>query len=391
MTPAPPLPQPQAAPAATSGAGARAGGKPAGLPMGAEEAAQRAHVLAAGGPLAAGMRALEARTWREPGWLPEIWLWVLFLVVVRGFRGRTTASDYVHAIGRFADWLDSTGGAYATLDHNALDTWQKWLYLHRRNGAPARRAALMAVRSFYRWRSTRRGGEDITAGYAGPKRCHKTPRKYSTEELRKLFAAAKKIDSDISRQRAIALLLVLLASGLRREEIATLRVDQIELRERLGMIRCLGKGAKERAVPLEGPVVSTLQTWLAMRADIAQCDHVFVNLSPYLLGQPISTRTVEQIVARCAKAAELREWGVHRFRVTFATLLYDDDVDIERIRILMGHESIETTRGYLAVSARMNRFRLKAHRQHAALGTVPADLPLWAQALEKKKHGTGIL
>lgn len=371
-------------------AGAPVPPMPPGLALGREEAAQRAHVLAAGGPLAAGMRALEARTWRAAGWLAEIWLWVLFLVIVRGFRGRTTASDYVHAIGRFADWLDATGLAYESLDAGALDAWQKWLYLRRRNGAASQRAALMAVRSFYRWRSTRGGGVDVTDGYAAPKRWRKTPRKYSTEELRKLFASAKTFEPEQLRQRAITLLLVLLSSGLRREEITTLRVDQLELHERVGTIRCLGKGAKERAVPIEGPVVAALQQWLVMRGEFAQCDRVFVNLSPHYLGLPISTRTVEQIIARAARVAGLREWGVHRFRVTFATLLYDDGTDIERIRILLGHENIETTRGYLAVSARMNRFRLKAHRQHAALGTVPADLPMWAQQLEKSKHGSGI-
>ena len=70
------------------------------------------------------------------------------------------------------------------------------------------------------------------------------------------------------------------------------------------------------------------------------------------------------------------------FRVTFATALYDDGTDIERIRIVMGHESIETTRGYLAVSNRQRSVRLAPTRQHAALGTAPAGMPRWARALE---------
>ena len=78
------------------------------------------------------------------------------------------------------------------------------------------------------------------------------------------------------------------------------------------------------------------------------------------------------------------------FRVTFATQLYDEGVDIERIRIVMGHESIETTRRYLAVSRRMRDVRLQPHRQHEVLGTRPVGFPLWAAHLQdQKKTGGG--
>ncbi|HSX64295.1 MAG TPA: site-specific integrase, partial [Pseudoxanthomonas sp.] len=87
----------------------------------------------------------------------------------------------------------------------------------------------------------------------------------------------------------------------------------------------------------------------------------------------------ETLVGHHAKEAKLREWGIHRFRVTFATQLYDDGADIETIRALMGHESIETTRRYLAVSERARRTRLSADRQHRVLGTKPTGTPLWAR------------
>jgi site-specific recombinase XerD len=98
-------------------------------------------------------------------------------------------------------------------------------------------------------------------------------------------------------------------------------------------------------------------------------------------------QAIERTVKRTAKRAGLGSWGVHRFRVTFATQLYDDGTDLERIRILMGHESIETTRRYVVVSDRMNRVRLRSNRQHEVLGTRPEGFPRWAREMEGKRNG----
>lgn len=362
------------------------------LQMGREEAQQRFRLLEEGGRLASALRALEARTWRQREWLGELWLWVLFLVIVRGYRGRTTVANYVDQLGRFASWVESGERDYRALSATELDAWQRWLYVSRRNGVQARRASLMAVRSFYRWRSTRGVGHDVTEGYAAPKRVQRTPRKYTGPQLRALFEAARQSPNEVLVLRDVAMMLVLLAAGLRREEIATLRVDQLELGERKGMIHVFGKGAKERNVPIEGPVVRKLTQWLAARSEVpGVCtDAVFVRLVRHYSGGSLSVRSVEKRIDRLAHLAGLREWGVHRFRVTFATMLYDDGVDLERIRVLMGHESIETTRRYISISKRMNRFHLKAHRQSAALGEAPDGLPLWAKTLEDAKHGPGI-
>lgn len=361
--------------------------------FGADELAHRRALLNSPGPLAAGLRALDAQMVSAIDWLVELWRWVLFLEIVRGYRGQSTVATYLTHVSQFARYVAAHGLDYVRLTHEQMDAWQRWLYLSRRNTAVTRRAALTAVRSFYRWRASRIGAVDVTAGYPAPKHWHRTPRKYTAADLRLLLAAARESAPDPAALRDTTMLLLLYTTGLRREEIATLCVSQVDIGERTAQIRCFGKGAKERTIPIEGPIVVKLREWLVARAELpVQDDTMFVQVAKNRVGKPLTVRAVESIVARCARRAGLKEWGVHRFRVTFATTLYDDGVDIERIRILMGHESIETTRRYLAVSNRMNRCRMKAHRQHSALGTVPADLPLWARELEKKKHGfSGVL
>jgi site-specific recombinase XerD len=296
-------------------------------------------------------------------------------------------ATYARTLSAFVGWVLGASADYASIDLRQFDDWQKSLYIERGNSSGYRRRHLNALRSFYGWRASRGYGRDCTDGLRGPGKVTKAPRKYTRSQLRALFAAARKADQPLLAQRDEALLLVLLTTGLRREEAATLRVEQLELGDRTGVVRVEGKGTKERMVPIEGPVVQQLIRWLDARSRLQglRSDTVFVTVQRSCPGLAMTKQAVERVVKRIAKLAGLGSWGVHRFRVTFATQLYDDGVDLERIRILMGHESIETTRRYVVVSDRMNRVRMKAHRQHDVLGTRPAGFPRWAEQIEKGK------
>lgn len=353
-------------------------------------APERAMVMAEGAQLARVMRAAEAMAW-PPVWLREVWLWVAWLYVVRGHRGATTIATYVGIVARFREWVLDAERDYRTLSLADLDQWQKALYIERRSVGAYRRLQLSALRSFYSWRASRGLGDDVTAGMIGPRQVVRTARKYSTAQLQALVAAAETAKFPLTRRRNRMLVVLLLSTGLRREEISGLRVDDLELSGNTGIVRVWGKGAKEREIPIEGPVVRELHEWLLLRAEIPRlsADTVFVNTIAPHLGVQMMPSAVENAITRMARSAGLSEWGVHRFRVTFATALYDQGADIERIRIVMGHNSIETTRRYLAVSRRMRDVRLKPHTQHQILGTRAAGFPLWAAHLQEKGKGNG--
>lgn len=356
--------------------------------LGADVMLQRAAIMADGGVLARAMRANEARTW-PTGWLRECWLWVLWLRVVRGLRGETTVAAYAGILGRFRDWLSDQTIDYADISLSELDEWQKSLYVVRRNEGATRRQQIQALRSFYDWRHTRGLGRNCMDGLAGPRKVQRTPKKYTSTQLRAMFDAAKRNRVPLTAQRNRMLVLLLLATGLRREEAATLRVEQLELSTNRGVVHVFGKGAKERVVPIEGPVVRELQEWLEKRStqDGVTTDCVFITTRKHWFGKAMKPQAVERAVRSVARAAGLPSWGVHRFRVTYATQLYDDGTDIERIRIVLGHATIETTRKYLAVSQRLRDVRLKPHRQHEVLGTKPAGFPRWAKRLEGQTPG----
>ena len=359
----------------------------AALPGAADVPAYRTQVLAEVGALARVMRRAEAvalagqTTARQ---CAELWLWAAYLQHVRGYRGATTVAQYVRSAGRLLEWAEATGRDFQALEPSDFDSWQKWLALELRHKARWRLRQVAAVRGFYAWRSTRGLGEDLAADLRGPREPIGMAKKYTTHQLRGMLLAVTQERQSPMRLRDIALLLFLLATGARREELSQVDLRDLDLGQRTGLVRFKGKGAKTREVPFEGPVVEAVRTWLLQREELPfeiDAAAVFLGTSGPGRGKRLSPRAIERRVSAYARAAGLREWGVHRFRVTFATALYDDGAGIEEIRLLMGHQSIETTRRYLAVSERMRKTRLTATRQHDVLGTRPTGEPRWMRAV----------
>lgn len=353
----------------------------AGLPNGRELPAHRAWLLASEPRFAEVMRRVERRG-LPPRSLAELWLWLVHLTIDCGSRPATTGQSYGRTAGRFLAWAAGNGIDFTQVTLEDLNRWQRWLAVECKNGNTWRAQQVQALRNFFDWRrACGLAKANAAADLQGPKVKPKPAKKYTDDQLRGLFAAIASANPLRSvRDRCATLLL--LTTGLRREELASLKLAHLELSAARGVVRIEGKGAKEREVPFEGPVVTALHEWLATRDGLPfdiDRDAVFVALTGPTQGQALALRSFEAMVGKHAKAAKLRDWGIHRFRVTFATQLYDDGADIETIRALMGHESIETTRGYLAVSERARRTRLSSARQHRVLGTKPTGTPMWAR------------
>lgn len=355
----------------------------------ADERMHRDRVLSVAGPLRRAMLHVEASTAMPDALAAEAWRWLTALQIVQGLASGTTCTRYIDTLRKFATWCAEQGHDYRSASLPVLDEWMKSLFIRLRHKASWRTTQLQALKSFYDWRHRALGALNCAAGLRAPKRMKRTPRKYSDADLQRLFAAIKDTAVPSVALRDRVLMLFFLCTGARESEAASLRLDQVELGHKSGRIRFLGKGAKERTVGIEGPIVDELRQWILLRDQIPQPlgDTVFWSTHPSYFGEALTARGVEHMVRRYATRAKLGEWGVHRFRVTYATGLYDDGSDIERIRIALGHESIETTRQYLAVSDKQTATRLNPARQYHALGEPPKGLPLWAQQKLDKQRG----
>lgn len=349
----------------------------------------RTQILADAGVLGARMRFIET-TAADQG-LPaagliEIWAWVSFLAIVRGYRGSTTVAGYARTAAQFLAWAAANELDYTDIAMQDFDGWQKWLYLRLKHGPRWRSRQAAAVRSFYDWRQTRGLGPNCAKDLRSPRIPSSLPKKYTIAQLQGLLVATQQRRSLEQRLRDKTIVLMLLSTGMRREELCQLDLQDLDLGKTVGVVRIQGKGSKQREVSFEGPVVDLLREWLLTRDALAfpvEPNAVFVSLqsaSSRGAGKRISLKSLENLIAVCAKLAGLRDWGVHRFRITFATSLYDAGHELEEIRILMGHENIETTRRYVAVSEKARRTRLSSTVQHQVLGTKRAGQPRWVTA-----------
>jgi len=145
-----------------------------------------------------------------------------------------------------------------------------------------------------------------------------------------------------------ALLELLYSSGLRVSEVAGLNVDDLNIRE--GLVKVLGKGKKERIVPVGGKALDALKAYLIERllfrkkklgesADVA----LFLNKS----GTRLTDRQIRRIVVKYARATGIEgQIGPHTLRHTFATHLLTGGADLRVIQELLGHSSLSTTQKY---------------------------------------------
>lgn len=154
--------------------------------------------------------------------------------------------------------------------------------------------------------------------------------------------------------RDVALLELLYAGGLRASEVAELTVSNVHLD--LGVVRVLGKGRKERIVPIGRPAQAAVKKYLdELRPMLAGGATPTDNLLLSRTGQPITRIVVWQIVDRQARRAGLAHVHPHTLRHSFATHLLAGGADLRVVQELLGHSNIRTTQIYTHV----DRSRLK--------------------------------
>ncbi len=148
----------------------------------------------------------------------------------------------------------------------------------------------------------------------------------------------------MTRRRDASLTLFLLNTGLRLTELTALRLKDVQLSERKGSLLVQnGKGEKQRNVPLNAEARKALQEWLAVRP---QTPSPFVWVAVETGFQGLSGRAVQRILKRYAEEAGLDEITPHTCRHTFAKNLVNQGVGLEKVAMLLGHSSLNTTRLY---------------------------------------------
>ncbi len=218
--------------------------------------------------------------------------------------------------------------------------------------SPASRARRLAgLKSFYKF-LTRRKIIDVSPArrVKSPKLPQRLPRAVPVDETFALMEAPS-IDKLLGLRDA-AMLELLYASGLRVSELCGLDVKDLDVRAKT--VRVMGKGSKERIVPLNEPALDMLREWMARRPEVLAKpakkqapEAMFLNAR----GGRLTSRSVERHLKRyVAELGIQRKVTPHSLRHSFATHLLAGGADIRSIQELLGHASLSTTQRYTAVS-----------------------------------------
>ncbi|OGR07117.1 MAG: recombinase XerC [Deltaproteobacteria bacterium RIFOXYD12_FULL_50_9] len=222
--------------------------------------------------------------------------------------------------------------------------------LHGRNKSSSVARKLSALRTFFRYLLREHVlTKDPAIGISMPKQGSYMPVFLSVDEVFALMEAPQTADSFVSRDRAI--LEMLYSTGMRVAELAGLDLSRLDLEN--GMVRIIGKGSRERLVPVGNPAIEALSAYLPLRNTLLQArllrgqeidkDAVFLNGR----GSRITTRSVERLVGMYAQRAGIASQVTpHSLRHSFATHLLEMGVDLRSVQELLGHVTLSTTQKY---------------------------------------------
>ncbi|WP_167631579.1 tyrosine-type recombinase/integrase [Mariprofundus ferrooxydans] len=297
-------------------------------------------------------------------WLPEhAKAFTEFHVITKGCS-TTAAEKYCLISKKFFDWTSSEG---LPLTRDTVEAWMKHLALRCGNRSNATRASrLSSLRTVCRWLVDRGHlPSNPCDGVPTPKFSQKAAQKFSPSELLALFS--DRGDNKVISLRDRCILMLFYATGMRRHEMAGMTLDRLTLASRTGRVHIIGKGAKHRVVPFEGPIVPILKTWLLARSQFAAADepHLFIALHTSAAGTGLGNGGLHKTLKRQSALMGLRDNSVflHKLRSTYATDMYDEGIPVGEIRILMGHASEATTWRYIAISERhLQKSRISSSR-----------------------------
>ncbi len=172
-----------------------------------------------------------------------------------------------------------------------------------------------------------------------PKVGRKLPTVLTKQEISQIL-------NTITKLKPRLIIELLYSSGLRVSEAINLKITDIEIESKTAMIRS-GKGDKDRMIILSKRFIEGLTKYLEERNSTS--NYLFPNKK----GKPISTRYVQKILEKAVKAAGIKKRVYcHALRSSFATHLLDNNVDIRKIQVLLGHSRLDTTQIYTKVSKR---------------------------------------
>lgn len=276
------------------------------------------------------------------------------LVVERGLSDNTVQA-YRRDLLRYQEYLGSRGiGSLAEVSRVDVEEFRR--HLDHIGLAPASvTRCVVAVRNLHRFAvGSGQLQADVTAGMSPGTRSRRLPKALSMDQVESLLAAPD--TSTVEGLRDAALLELLYGTGARVSEVCALDVDDIRpvLDDPDLGLRLIGKGDKERIVPLGSYAAKAVDAWLKRGrpawAEIGNGEHALLLNTR---GRRLSRQSAWAVIRRAGEAAglDVEHLSPHSLRHSYATHLLDGGADVRVVQELLGHSSVTTTQIYTLVTA----------------------------------------
>lgn len=276
-------------------------------------------------------------------------------------RSERTIRLYRTGLTDFRAWFERVRGKDldpALITPLDVRAYRRYLQDDRQVKPATTNSYLAAVRAFCRWATdTGLAAGDPSSGIKGIKIVEQSPRWLTHQEQYKVLNAAQervqlaglKFANDatapgiVRARRDQAIVVLMLNTGLRLSEVANLRVRDILIRPRSGTVTVTsGKGNKSRVVPLNLDAREVLSSWLEVRGECDESDPLFTSQKG---GEGLTARAIARRVEYIGTCANVNITP-HMLRHSLAKNLVDENVPLDRVGGLLGHESLDTTRRY---------------------------------------------
>jgi integrase/recombinase XerD len=276
-------------------------------------------------------------------WLVE---YEVYLRVEKGLAQNSIAA-YLRDLRKLRAFADEHNLTLATISQDDILLWIRIL-MNQGLSARSVARAVNAVRGFYRYLlGDRVISVDPTENLESPQSLKPLPRFLSKDEVESLLRAPAPETPRGSRDRAM--IEVLYASGLRVSELVSLTVAQVNLE--LGVLSCVGKGSKERIVPLGAEAAQRVRDYLKSARPFLlhqrQSNFLFVSRRAGRL----TRQGFWKLLRTYGREAGIRQpMSPHMIRHSFATHLLENGADLRSVQIMLGHADISTTQIYTHVA-----------------------------------------
>jgi len=284
---------------------------------------------------------------------------LLFIQVEKGLA-RHSIDSYRRDLDRLQAWSNQNGKQVSELTRADL---RKWIASLSREGlAPASIArAVSATRGFFKFlmldgHIKSHPAEDLDT----PQRFAYLPKFLTEDEINRLFTAP-----DISTEEGIrdrAVLEIMYATGLRVSELVNLKHADVDLLA--GLVKCHGKGNKERRVPLGKSAIHWLQQYSAVKKGYGKhsAPNVFLHR-----GRPFTRQLAWFMIKSHAEKVGIKNVSPHTLRHSFATHLLQHGADSRSVQALLGHSDISTTQIYTHITDMHLRSAYDRHHPRARM------------------------